>query len=180
VSFASPVIDDPGNPFGIDLLVFGNAFFFQPGSFEPIADDISADDALISVSQDGSTWFDVGSVFADGLFPTNGFTDTGGPFESGGTVQSDFTRPVDPSIDWLGSDYAELVALYAGSGGGGGVDLGPLGLPWIQYVRITARNGVTAEIDAFADVAALPLPEPGSYALLLIALVAGAGARLRP
>ena len=179
VSFASPVVDDPRNPFGVDLIVFGNAFFHQPGTFEPIADEVSADDALISVSQYGSTWLDVGSGFADGLFPTNGFTDTNGPFESGGTLESDFTRPVDPSIDWLGADYAELVALYAGSGGGGGVDLGLLGLPWIQYVRITARNGVTTEIDAFADVAALPLPEPRSWALLLIALAAGTGARLR-
>ena len=30
LSFDHPVADDPQNPFGVDLLVFGNAFFTDP------------------------------------------------------------------------------------------------------------------------------------------------------
>ena len=179
VRFDAPVLDDSANPFGIDLLVFGNAFFFQPDLFGAVAEELSADDALISVSQDGLLWSDITSVFADALFPTSAYTDTPGAFLSGGATLSDFTLPVDPSIDWLDATYAELVtdlgALYAGSGGGGGVDLAEAGLPWIQYVRIQAQSGVVAEIDAFSDVAALP--EPAAMALLLLGLCALGGAR---
>lgn len=179
VGFDHRVYDDPGNPFGIDLLVFGNAFFFQPDLFGAIAEEASVDDALISVSQDKSLWIDVTRVFADALFPTSAYTDTPGAFLSGGATLSDFTLPVDPSIDWLDATYEQLVtdpgALYAGSGGGGGVDLAETGLPWIQFVRIQAQNGVVAEIDAFSDVAAVP--EPGALALLLLGLGALRGAR---
>jgi hypothetical protein len=175
VRFEAPVSDDPLNPFGLDLLVFGNAFFFQPDLFGAIAEELSADDALISLSQDGALWHDITGVFADALFPTSAFLDTPSAFESGGADLADFTRPVDPRIEWLDQDYPEIVRLYRGSGGGGGVDLAEVGLPWIQYVRITARNGVVAEIDAFSDVA--PLPEPGAAVLVALALGALVGLR---
>lgn len=168
VRFAEPVLDDPLNPFGIDLLVFGNAFFYQPDLFGDSAEDLFADPALIEVSQDGAVFAAIAGVFADELFPTSAFTDTPGPFDSGGTLLSDFTKPVDPALDWFGRSYAEMIALYDGSGGGAGVDLAEVGLPWIQYVRITPIGGVTAEIDAFADVA--PAPEPGAALLLLFGL----------
>lgn len=177
VRFDAPVFDDPANPFGFDLLVFGNAFFFDP-SFEPIATDVFAEPGQISVSQDGLLWFDITTVFADGLFPTLGFLDTTGPFESDGALPTDFTLPVDPSIPWMGATFEELVPLYAGSGGGAGVDIAETGLPWIQYVRITQDTpGVTTEIDGFADVAALP--EPGAAALLALALAGLAARRVR-
>ncbi len=175
VRFAMPVLDHPLNPFGIDLLVFGNAFFFQPDLFGDSAEDVFADPALIEVSQHGKDFSAIAFVFADDLFPTSAFTDTPGPFDSGGSALSDFTRPVDPAVDWFGKSYAEIVALYDGSGGGAGIDLSETGLPWIRYVRITSLGGVTAEIDAFADVAAVPAPEPAAAALLLLAVV---GARL--
>jgi hypothetical protein len=170
VRFDAPVTDDPLNPFGLDLLVFGNAFFFQPDLFGPIAEQIEADDALISVSQDGVLWRDVASVFADALFPTSGFLDTPSAYESGGIQPADFTRPVYPRIRWQDQDYDEIIRLYRGSGGGGGVDLAEVGLPWIQYVRIRSQGGVVAEIDAFSDVA--PLPEPGGAALLGLGIAA--------
>ena len=68
VTFAEPVNNDPLNPFGIDLLIFGNSFFFDP-SFQPIATDILAEPGAISVSQDGDVWFDITGVTADGLSP---------------------------------------------------------------------------------------------------------------
>ena len=51
------------------------------------------------------------------------------------------------------------------------MDLGLVGLDWIQYVRVWQAEGQTwsTEIDGFADVAAVP--EPAS---VLMALVGGA------
>ncbi len=97
-----------------------------------------------------------------------------GPFESDGTILADFTRPVDPSIDWMGRAFDELVELYAGSGGGAGVDISQTGLPWIQFVRVSqgVDDGFSTEIDAFADVR--PVPEP-TILLLLCAGLTGLG-----
>ncbi len=182
VKFQNPVTDDPGNPFGLDLIVFGNAFFTHPGT-GIISGFFDADLATIGVSQDDSTWFDVPGVSADGLFPTHAFLDTSPPagFDnaSDGTVPSDFTRPVDPSLtvadDFTGLSFEDAVALYAGSGGGTGVDIASVGLSSIQYVRIVA-NASTAEIDAFADVASAP--EPAVAGLVVLGLLA-LGGRLR-
>ena len=112
------------------------------------------------------------SLVAFGPFPTLGFQDTSGPFASDGTLESDFTKPVDPTIDWVGKDYAELLTLYDGSGGGAGVDISGTGLPWILYMRISVPDGLQSnpEIDAFADVA--PVPEPSSVVLFLGGLLA--------
>jgi hypothetical protein len=169
VRFDAPVVDDPGNPFGIDLLVFANNFFFDPSSFDPIALEISSDEGQISVSQDGSVWSDITNIFSDAVFPTSAYLDTTGPFASDGSIESDFTRPVDPNIDWFGAGFDEILALYSGSGGGTGVDLAETGLGWIQYVRIAVHSGATTEIDAFADVAAVP--EPSAVLLLLTGLL---------
>ena len=182
VRFDHLVTDDPGNPFGLDLLVFGNAFFTHPGT-AVIDGFFDADLATISVSQDDVTWFEVPGVTADGLFPTHAFLDTSPPtgFDnaSDGTIASDFTRPVDPSLevaDFIGLSFDDAVALYAGSGGGTGVDIGSVGLDWIEYVRITT-SGASAEIDAFADVASAP--EPGVATLLGLGLLALGRRRLR-
>ncbi len=181
VKFQSPVTDDPGNPFGIDLIVFGNAFFTHPGT-GVIGGFFDADLATISVSQDNDTWFDIPMVSADGLFPTHAFVDTSPPVgfdnASDGTIASDFTLPVDPSLtlaDFTGLGFEDAVALYDGSGGGTGVDIASVGLSSIQYVRIVATAS-TAEIDAFADVASAP--EPASAALVVLGLLA-LGGRLR-
>ena len=58
-----------------------------------------------------------------------------------------------------GLTETEALALYAGSGGGKGIDLTGTGLSWIRYVRVTNSNpDWNVEIDAFADVAAIPEP----------------------
>ncbi len=164
VRFDHAVVDDPQNPFGLDLIVFGNAFFFDPIDGGPIALDIFEDPAQISVSQFGSSWSPITSVNSDSLFPTRGFLDTTGPFSSDGDQPANFRLPVDPAILWQGEDYPGILGLYGDSGGGTGVDIAETGLGWIQYVRITSLGGVTTEIDAFSDVKALP--EPAELALL--------------
>jgi hypothetical protein len=167
--FDNAVVDDASNPFGIDLLIFGNTFLgidFGTGLADGV---VFAEPARIALSQDGSTWFDVGGVLADALFPTLAYNDPTGPFSFGGTSPTSYTRPVDPSLtaaSFQGLDTAQIAALYAGSGGGTGVDLAPLGLGWIQYVRIWQPEGdlYAAEIDGIADV---PEPSPAWLAALL-------------
>ncbi len=177
VSFNRRVRDYAKNPFGIDLIVFGNAFFFDP-SFAPIATGIFAETGLVSVSQDGSNWFDISMNTVDGLFPTLGYQDTSSAFNSDGTIESNFRKAVDPSIDWQGKNHDELVALYDGSGGGAGIDISETGLPWIEYVRIQSNGLSTPEIDAFSRVA--PVPEPSSVLLFALgSLVVGYSVRRR-
>lgn len=172
LGFDHPVANDPLNPFGIDLIVFGNAFFTDPSLWDPTADpgiiDISDDPARIRVSPDNVRWYDVPFALADSLFPTQGFMDTTSPFGHDGTVETDFQKPVDPDIPWRRRTYEEILALYDGSGGGAGVDLddavdvygNPVHLDAVQYVMFTIPNGDdwSAEIDAVSDVRAVPLP----------------------
>ncbi len=169
VSFDHPVMNDPNNPYGLDLLVFGNSFFWDPITFSPTAKALSAEGGVISVSQDGLTWHTVAGSAADGLWPTLGYADEtsdfGGP---AGNSPTDFTKPVDPSFQWLDKSAAEIIAGYNGSGGGAGIDIGALGLEWIRYVRVTSNAaGFTPDIDAFSDVSAVP--SPGAGAVLLAA-----------
>lgn len=177
VSFDEPVTDDPLNPFGVDLLVFGNAFYTLSGGF-PFADDAtvtgaSSEGGVIEISANGSDWSEVTGLEADGLYPTNGFADSAGFFPSApGGVLSDFTLPVDPSYDPTGDTSAEVYAAYAGSGGGAGIDIGAYGLTEVSFVRVTNPIGSTPipEIDGFADVRAVP--EPTTFLIALVAIAA--------
>lgn len=172
VRFDEPVVDDALNPFGIDLLVFGNAFMFA-SNFPPDASTtnggIGGEGGEIAVSADGVNFVPISGVDADGLFPTAAFTDVAG------TLPADFTRPVDPGVsenDLLNLTFAEILTVYDGSGGGAGIDIGPLGFSEISYVRVTnpLDSGQTPEIDGFADVRAIP--EPATVVLAVVALLA--------
>jgi opacity protein-like surface antigen len=179
VRFDHQVADDSANPYGIDLLVYGNAFLgldFNSG----LADGVTFfEPARIAVSQDGTTWFDA-TVFADALFPTLAYSNNpNGPFGSGGTNRTSYTRPVDPSLSaasFVGLDVNQIAALYGGGGGGVGIDLAALGLPWIEYVRVWQPEGdlYASDIDAFADV-----PEPGAATLFGVAALALISRRAR-
>ncbi len=156
VEFDSPVRDDPANPFGIDLLVFGNSFFIDAAWPSGTVGGLFNDGGVVEVSLDGKSFVTVPSVEADGLFPTMGYRDTGPyPIEPG-LVETDFTKPVDPAMGpmLIGMSYEQVVEAYAGSGGGAGIDLASVGLSEIRFVRITVPTGagITAELDGFADV----------------------------
>lgn len=161
VRFAQPVWDDPSNPFGIDLLIFGNSGFIDVDYPNGVAGPLfGSEPGLIEVSQDGEDWRPIPGVGADGMFPTLGYLDLAGPYSgTPGGVFSNFQRPVDPGFNPIERTYAEIVAAYDGSGGGAGVDIGVTGLGWIRYVRVT--NGMDAggglQIDGFAAV-----PSPGA------------------
>jgi len=157
LAFDRDVVDDPRNPFGIDILVFGNAFFTDGAFGLGVVAGLASEGGTIAVSADGIDWRTVPGVEADGLFPTLGYLDVG-PFSTvPGEVESDFTLPVDPSItidDLLGRMHEEVVALYAGSGGGAGIDIGALGLATARFVRIRGplAPGMSPEVDAIAAV----------------------------
>ena len=160
VQFENPVTDDPANPFGIDLLVFGNSFLADAAFPMGIVGGLFGGTGQIDVSPDGINWTEVPGVHPDGMFPTEGWQDLTDPFSgTAGVVPSNFLKPVDPSLtidDLDGLAYADVLAMYAGSGGGAGIDLAALGLNSIQFVRITQPlESGSVEIDAFADVAAV-------------------------
>lgn len=163
LAFDHDVLDDPRNPFGVDLIVFGNAFFTDASFGFGVVAGLASEGGTISVSEDGLQWFVVKGLAADGLFPTLGYLDVGPFATTPGSMPSDFLRPIDPAIslgDCVGLPFDELVSMYGGSGGGAGIDIGALGLARIRYVRIDGPTvpGSSPEIDAVADVAPAGLP----------------------
>jgi hypothetical protein len=159
LELGTPATDDPSHPFGVDLIVFGNAFFADmvPGAGVPL---YCADEGgTIELSDDGQTWFTVPDVTADGPMPTMGWIDAG-PYDTlPGIAPTDFQRPMDPTLaltDLIGMDYADLVAAYDGSAGGVGVDLASVGLPRARLIRIShpADGAGSPEIDAVTVLAA--------------------------
>ena len=164
VSFENPITDDPANPFGIDLPIFGNAGFIDANYHNGfIAGLFGGDGGIVEVSANGVDWFEIESVVADGIFPTDGYLDSNPYDQDPGSVLTNFSLPVDPAItlgDLMGLNSSELKDIYAGSGGGAGIDLADVGLDSISlvrvYVPIDARLNV--EIDAFSDVS--PMFDP--------------------
>ncbi|MEM8944151.1 MAG: hypothetical protein AAGD11_03130 [Planctomycetota bacterium] len=175
VKFDEPVTDDPDNPFGIDLLVFGNSFLglssFNNDEFDLATGPTFGEGGIVSVSADGINWETITGVDADGRFPTNGYNDITTPFPTAGSIPADFTKPVDPNLDVTGLNTAGVIAGYDGSGGGAGIDLASVGLSEISYVRVfnPADSTTSPEIDGFADVRAVP--EPNTIALLAVCLL---------
>ncbi len=166
IKFDHDVLDDPNNPFGIDFLVFGNAFGVRDSdeniqlTTDPLTVSFtgkgSYENALVEVSQDGETWYpyDEKGPYADSFMPTLGYLydpaapDTGlfnGNLYWGRAARA--TRPVNPACSFSsfsGLNLAQVCQRYDGSAGGTGFDLAELPLPengngvkWIRYVRIS-------------------------------------------
>lgn len=181
LQFASPILNNPANPFGRDFNIFGNAGFVITNDFDfnifdwvgtPSTDgSLYGADALstrVSVSSDGINYFTLNSALAptvDALFPTDGL--------------GDFGLMVNPALtaaDFNGLDLAGIRALYSGSGGGRGYDIAwaqdglgqSVSLSSVEFVRIEVLGG-NAEIDALVAV-----PEPTTLSLAFL----GAGALL--
>ncbi len=160
VSFDEPVQDDTTNPWGIDLIIFGNTGCIDNSYPNGIVGGVFSDDGgMIEVSQNGTQWVEITTRLADGLWPTRGYLDSQ-PYDTfEGTQQSDFTMPVDPRLtfdDVMNLNNDELMALYQNSGGGTPIDISETGLSEISYVRISVHENakLSPEIDGFADVTA--------------------------
>ncbi len=172
LGFDEPITNDAANPFGIDLLVFGNASYLDddfPNGQVTNPASLFGEGGMIELSADGVNWTTATGIDADGSFPTLGYSDVTDPFSSApGVIETDFTRPVDPNFSADGLSFAELIAGYNGSGGGTGIDIGAFGLSEVSFVRITnpVGSGFSPEIDAVVDVA---VPSPGSFACVALA-----------
>ncbi len=167
VAFDEPVTNDAANPFGLDLLIFGNSFYYDADWPNGRVGGFAGEGGVIEVSADGRAWHTIPLLAADAGFPTLGYLDLATPYsDTPGAIEADFTRPVDPSFDASGKTFAEIVAAYRGAGGGLGVDVSSVGLDSISFVRVSNPDGLggTPEIDAFVDVS--PTPAPGAIPLL--------------
>lgn len=171
VGFQFPILNSPGNPHGLDFLIFGSAaFLITNGDFSGggITDGSlfgnAAGPTRVSVSDDGVRFLTLDPNLAptvDGFFPTDG--------------AGDFTRPVPPGLtdaSFNGLGLSGIRALYDGSGGGVGYDIdwarnadgSPASLDSIRFVRIEVLSD-RAEIDALSVV-----PEAGTQELFLVGL----------
>jgi hypothetical protein len=167
LAFDHPVLNDPANPYGVDLLVFGNTGFIDVDFPNGVVGGLfGADGGSIELSADGRDWVTIDPL-ADGAFPTLGFLDLEGPFDPDpGRLLTDFTRPVDPGFDYMGATWADILAAYGTSGGGVPIDIGAYALDEITYIRFTnlTDDALSPDIDGVADVA--PIPAPTTLTLL--------------
>jgi hypothetical protein len=166
LQFNAPIQNNPGNPFGLDFIIFGHAGFNEDFDTGTATDGSlftgGTSDVRVSVSTDGSTFYTLNpslTPVVDGLFPTDA---SGNPF-----------LPVNPSLtaaDFAGLNLAQIETLYGGSAGGAGFDIAwavngsdqSVSLPSIDYVRLDVLgDGTPAYIDAVSIV-----PEPATVALL--------------
>jgi len=162
VKFNHRVANDENNPYGIDFIIYGDAFSGSEGwtNGNPeetiVTGSVFAEPGIVSVSQDGNDWYYFSNgPYADGFAPTASYEwdDVNNVWAE----ELDPTRPVDPNLtaaNLNGKTVAEVIEIYNGSAGGTGFDIGVLGLDWIQYVRIEddPDSSAKTEIDAIADV----------------------------
>jgi len=188
VRLGEPAVDDPLHPFGVDLIVFGNAGFvldFEAGAVASPAALLGEGAGHVAVSPDGVRFFEIPGVRADSLFPTQGYLDSGMFDSQPGQVPADFRRPVNPALtlqDFAGLSYEQVLGLYDGSGGGLPIDIAeavdelgrPAGLQEVRYVRVWHVGEGHTEIDGFAVV-----PEPAGLGMFVgaLAVVARLGRR---
>jgi hypothetical protein len=150
-----------------------------------------ADSAILEVSATSAEWISLGSQAFD--VPTIGYSDVTNPFaETAGSTPSDFGQPFDGALgDLAGLTYhdasaADMLELFAGSGGGNWFDLSSTGLAKIGWLRISVPDDgdpnthLKFELDAVSvanDAVGPVVPEPSAIALALIGLAAFAMAR---
>jgi hypothetical protein len=170
LQFNTPILNNPGNPFGIDFIVFGHAgFYIANGDYSGggITDGSlftsGTADVQVSVSADGVTFYKLNPALTpqvDGLFPTDG---SGNPLVA--------VNPNLTASNFNGLGLSGIRSLYAGSAGGAGFNLGwavdgnnqSVTLPSVDYVRLDVLgDGTPAYIDAISVV-----PEPTTLALAI-------------
>ena len=165
VQLGRKVYDDPGNPYGVDLIVYGSSFFYGvTGTAGTISDGTDLNAAtltssaifghatVVSVSQDGTNWY--AFPVAPDLFPDNAYR-----WDDANDAWTDEamnpTKPLNPYLytnAYAGQTVAGALDQFAGAAGGTGYALKASGLPWIQYVQIQPGAGASTVVDAIAAV----------------------------
>jgi len=159
IAFDEPVTNDPSHPFGIDLIVYGNAMcgdLAYPGG---VAGWVFQEGGAIDVSIDGVTWFTVPGAIADGGLPTLGWSDVAPYSTAPGAVPTDPALPIDPHItaeSIVGLSWPELLAVYGNAAGGTRIDLADAGVTSARFIRIrvAADAASVPEVDAVVAVRA--------------------------
>ena len=106
VKMGRKIYDDPNNPYGVDLIVYGNSFFQASGISGFISDGTDLDSAMlgsspgghpttVSVSQDGTNWFAFNNTPV--IFPDNAYRwdETN---DSWTDEEMNPTKPLNPSV----------------------------------------------------------------------------------
>jgi hypothetical protein len=153
------VYHNPANPYGIDLIVYGNSFYQASGFIDDDTDlDSTALKAagghptIVSVSQDGASWYTFATTSV--LFPDDAYRWDDDNHSWTGELMNP-NKPLDPAISeasLVGGTAAAALDKFVGASGGTGYSLQASGLPWIQYVRIQPGSNTYTVIDAIAAV----------------------------
>lgn len=153
VKLGQPAYNNPANPYGVDLNVFGNAFYVGGGTTGGYVSDttdmrnyylaggIFAEPVVVSVSADNVNWYTYSAgPYGDDAFPTQGYEWSAAQHDATGngwtTTKTDFTKPVNPTLNsvlgttnssspYYRTSTANAIGAYVNSGGGTGVDLAP-------------------------------------------------------
>lgn len=177
LGFDNAITNDAAHRFGVDLILFSNAFFVDQSFFDadPTNDGSgvlgdqpavfgSAGIADVFVSEDGLDWR-LAAITGLNLFPTLAYSDFTQTTPPGtGLVPTDYTRALDPAAtfaDLANLSFSELIARYDGSGGGVGIDIASTGLTSARFVRIENNSGAAFNLDAVSVV-----PAPASVMAL--------------
>ncbi len=161
VNMGRKIYDDPGNPYGIDFIIYGNSLLTSStGSANDntdlstalVSQNYKGHSNIVSVSQDGTNWYTYSSVAI--MFPQNAYRwdETN---QSWNDEQSNPTKPVNPAIytqNFIGTTVAGALDHFAGAAGGTGYALTPSGYPWIKYIRVQPQTNNDTVIDAIAAV----------------------------
>jgi len=163
VKLGRKVYHSPSNPYGIDLIVYGNSFFSASGTSGVISDNTDLSVAVlgsgayghgtvVSVSQDGVNWYSLPSVSY--LFPDNAYRwdHTNASWTAELMNPNKPLNPILYTNNLGGKTVASALDQFVGASGGSGFNLQSTGLPWIQYVQIQPASGTYTVIDAIAAV----------------------------
>ncbi|MGA2176943.1 MAG: hypothetical protein ABSH38_18360 [Verrucomicrobiota bacterium] len=158
VQFDPPVVQEPGNAFGRDFIIFGNSFFdvtnfsAAPSLWATSGQVINdGGQTRVSVSRDGAAFYTLNPALAptvNYLFPTD--------------ASGNFQLPVDPGLapsNFAGATLAGVAALYQGAAGGASFAIAwaqdtngnPVSLYDIRYVRVDVLSG-RAQVAGIAAV----------------------------
>ncbi len=168
VNMGRRIYDDANNPYGVDLIVYGNSFYTSSGYTGGAVMDstdmgiakipsgsssgIYGHTTVVSVSQDGINWYSYPQVSV--LYPddTYSWDNTNHCWTE---EEMNVTKPLNPAMSFpANSTVADALDQFIGACGGTGYDLKASGFPWIQYVRVAAvtNAGVYTVIDAIGAV----------------------------